>query len=88
VSILRFSLWPGLLTYTILDPIILSNDKSTNAESETDYSNLDINIRAKSDSDTPHVADSQLVDSFGSGAALISDCLVTDCHILRTGVYI
>jgi hypothetical protein len=82
VSILRFLLWPGLLTHTIPDPIILSDDESAGAESETDCSDLDLNVdvRAKSDSDPPHVADSELADGdgFGLGAALISNRLVTD----------
>jgi hypothetical protein len=38
VSILRFSIWRGLLPYTIPDPIILSDDESAGTESETDYS--------------------------------------------------
>lgn len=60
------------------DPIILSDNESAGAESETDYSDLD--IRAKSDSDPLHVTDSELADGdgFGSGAALISDRLVTN----------
>jgi hypothetical protein len=66
----------------LYDPrsIILSDDESAGAESETDCSNLDVDVRAKSDSDSLHVADSELVDGdgFGSGAALISDGLVTD----------
>jgi hypothetical protein len=78
VSILLFPLWPGLLTHTITDPIILSDDESAGAESETDCSDLDVDVRAKSDSDPPHVADSELADSIGSGAALVSDRLVTD----------
>jgi hypothetical protein len=80
VSMLRFSLWPGLLIHTIPDPIILSDDESAGAESKTDCSDLDVDVRAKNDSDPPHVADSELADGSGSGsgAALISDCLVTD----------
>jgi hypothetical protein len=82
VSILRFSLWPGLFIHTIPDPIILSDDESAGAESETDCSDLDVDVRAKNDSDPPHVADSELADGSGSGsgsgAALISDRLVTD----------
>jgi hypothetical protein len=59
---------------------MLSDDESADAESETDCSDLDVDVRAKSDSDPPHVADSELADGdgFGSGAALISDCIVTD----------
>jgi hypothetical protein len=81
VSMLCFSTWPGLLTHTIPpDPIMLSDDESAGAESETDCSDLDVDVRAKSDSDPSHVADSELAngDGFGSGAALISDRLVTD----------
>jgi hypothetical protein len=82
VSILYFLLWLGLFIYTIPDPIILSNDKSAGAESEIDCSNLDldIDIGAKSNSDLLYIADSKLADSdsFGSGAVLISDRLVTD----------
>jgi hypothetical protein len=79
VSTLRFLIWPGL-TCTIPDPIILSDDESAGAESETDCGDLDVNVRAKSDSDPPHVADSELADGdgFASEAALISGRLVTD----------
>jgi hypothetical protein len=38
VSILRFSIWRGLLPYMIPDPIILSDDESTGTKSKTDYS--------------------------------------------------
>jgi hypothetical protein len=53
------------------DPIILcdSDDESVSAESETDYSNLEVNVRAKSHSDPPI----DMADVDGSGAALISD---------------
>ena len=51
MSTLNFSLWPGLLTHTILDPIILSDDESVSAESETDityrsktFVNLDVDV--------------------------------------------
>ncbi|KAL5325334.1 hypothetical protein ACEPPN_006459 [Leptodophora sp. 'Broadleaf-Isolate-01'] len=62
------------------DPIILSDDESAGAESETDCSDLDVDVRAKNDSDPPYVADIKLTngDGFGSGVALISDRLVTD----------
>ena len=80
MSILHSNVWPGLFAYTALDPIILSDNDSTSAESETDYSAVDIDVRAKSDSDPPYIADSELADgdAFGSEAALISDRLVTD----------
>ena len=50
------------------------------AESETDCSDLEVDVRAKSDSDSPHVVNSDLADgdSISSGAALISDRLVTN----------
>jgi hypothetical protein len=38
----EFSLWPGLLTHTISDPIILSDDESTGAEFDTDYTDPEI----------------------------------------------
>jgi hypothetical protein len=59
---------------------MLSDDESAGAASETDCSDLDIDVRAKSDSDPLHVADNELPDGhcFGSRAALISDRLVTD----------
>jgi hypothetical protein len=59
---------------------MLSDDESAGAESETDCSDLDVDVIAKSDSDPPHVADSDPADgeSSGSGAALISDRLVTN----------
>lgn len=62
------------------DPIILSDDESAGAESGTDCSDLDLDVRAKSDSEPPDVADSELADGdgFSSGAALTSDRLVTD----------
>ena len=80
VSIMRFSIWPGLLTYTIPDPIILSDDESMGTESETDFSCLDIDLTAKRDSDSLHIVDSELVDGdgFGSRTTRISDRLVTD----------
>jgi hypothetical protein len=74
------SLLPGLLTHIIPVPIILSDDESAGAESKTDYSDLDVDVRAKSDSDPPHVVENELADGdgLGLGAALIFDCLVTD----------
>ncbi|PVH69523.1 hypothetical protein DL98DRAFT_598588 [Cadophora sp. DSE1049] len=62
------------------DPIILSDDESVSAESETDYSNLEVDLTAKSDSSTPHIAESDMVDGegFGFGTTYISDRLVAD----------
>lgn len=59
---------------------MLSDDKSVGAESETDYSNLDVDLTTKSDSHSPHVADSDLVDGggLGSGTTPISNRLVAD----------
>ena len=79
VSILRLSIRLGLLIYTITDPIILSDNESVDAESDTDYSSLDIDATAQRDCDS-RVADSELTDSggFGSGTTPISDRPVTD----------
>ena len=60
VSKFRFSLWSGLLAHTIAVLIILSDDESAGAESEIDYSDLDMNIRAKSNSDPPQLRNSEL----------------------------
>jgi hypothetical protein len=62
------------------DPIILSDDESAGAESETDYSNLEGDLTAKSDSSSPHIADSDMADGegFGSGTTYISDRIVAD----------
>ena len=72
----------GLLTHMTPDPIILSDDESVGAESETDYSDLGVGLTAKSDSGPPHATDSGLVDGdgFGSGTrtALTPDHLVAD----------
>ena len=46
VSILRLSIRLGLLIYTIIDPIILSDNESVDAKSDTDYSSLDIDVIA------------------------------------------
>jgi hypothetical protein len=74
VSILRFSIWRGLLTHTIPDPIILSDNESVGAESNTDFSSLNIDLTAK------HVADNELMngDGFGLGTIVISDRVVAD----------
>jgi hypothetical protein len=79
-TVFFFSLWPGFLTHTIPDLIILSDNKSAGAESKTDCSDLGVDVRAKSDSALPHVADSELADGdgIGSGAALIYNRLVVD----------
>ncbi|KAH6696527.1 hypothetical protein BKA61DRAFT_741680 [Leptodontidium sp. MPI-SDFR-AT-0119] len=66
------------------DPIILSDDEPASAESETDCSDFDVDVRAKSASDPPHVARSELVDGggigsgSGSGAVLSPGRFVTD----------
>lgn len=62
------------------DPIMLSDDEPVSADSETDYSNLDVDLTAKSDSSSPHNADSNMVDDegFGSGTTYISDYLAAD----------
>jgi hypothetical protein len=80
VSILCFPIWLGLLTHLIPDLIILSDNESVDAESETDYSNLDVSLRAKSDSDSLHIADSELVDGdgFGLGTTYTSNCLAAN----------
>jgi hypothetical protein len=80
VSILRFSIWLGLFTYTILDPIILSDDKSMSTKSNTNFSSLDINLIAKRDSNSPHVVDNKLVDGdgFGLGTTVISNRVVAN----------
>ncbi|KAF4633076.1 hypothetical protein G7Y89_g5047 [Cudoniella acicularis] len=58
----------------------LSDDKSIDAESNTDYSNLDVDLIAKGDSYSLYIIDSDPADgdSFGSGTTLISDRLVAD----------
>lgn len=62
------------------DPIMLSDDEPVSAESETDYSNLNVDLTAKSDSSSPHIADSNMIDNegFGCGTIYISDHLVAD----------
>ncbi|KAH9205202.1 hypothetical protein DL95DRAFT_470777 [Leptodontidium sp. 2 PMI_412] len=64
------------------DPIILSDDEPAGAESETDCSDIDVDVRAKSVSDPPHVAGSELADGggigSGSGAVLSPGRFVTD----------
>jgi hypothetical protein len=70
-----FEFCKGLLTHTIPDSIILSDDEPLATGSETDYSEVDLGPRAKSDSDSPHVTDS---GSFGLGTTFISGCPVSD----------
>ncbi|PVH70289.1 hypothetical protein DL98DRAFT_141046 [Cadophora sp. DSE1049] len=62
------------------NPIILSDDDSVSAASETDNSNLEVDLTAKSDSSSPHIAESDMVDGegVGFGTTYISDCLVAD----------
>ena len=59
VSILRLSVRSGFHTHTKLDPMIISDDESSNAESETDCSNLEVDLTTKNDSFSPHIADHQ-----------------------------
>jgi hypothetical protein len=49
-------------------------------ESETDFSSLDIDLMAKRDSNSLHVADNELMDGdgFGSGTTVISDRVIAD----------
>ena len=74
MSIMRFSIWLRLLTYTILDPIILSNNKFVGTKSNTNFSSLDIDFIAK------HVANNKLINSnsFGLGTTVISNCVVAN----------
>jgi len=77
---MRFLIWLRLFTYTILDPIILSNNESVSTKSNTNFSSLDINFIAKRDSDSLHVADNKLIDSnsFSLGTTRISNCVVAN----------
>jgi len=58
---------------------MLSNNKSVGAKSETDYSNLDVNPRAKSDSSPLH-PNSELTNSnsFGLGTTHVSSSLAAN----------
>jgi hypothetical protein len=49
-------------------------------KSKTNFSSLDIDLMAKRDSDSLHVADNKLINSnsFGSGTTVISDCVITN----------
>lgn len=69
-----------VLVARILDPIILSNDESVSAESETDYSNLEVDLIAKSDFSSPYITDCDMVDGegFDSGTVYISNRLIAD----------
>jgi len=62
------------------DPIILSDDESADTESETDYSNLKVDLTTKSDSSSPHIADNDMAggEGFGSATTYISDLIVAD----------
>jgi hypothetical protein len=79
---LHLLVWLGLYSDTIPDPIILSDndDEFAGAESETDNSNLNADITAKSDSSSLYVADSDIADRkvLGSGAIYNLDRLVAD----------
>ena len=58
---LRFSIGLGVLTHTIPDPIILSDEGSVGSRPDSDFSSLDIDLTAKHDFYL-HVADNDLVD--------------------------
>jgi len=75
-----FSIWLRLLTYTIPDLIILSNNKFVGTKFDTNFSSLDIDLTAKHDSNSLHVADNKLInsDGFGLGTTRISDCVVAN----------
>jgi hypothetical protein len=68
------------------DPIILSDsdDESTGGESETDYSNLEVDLTIKSDSSSPHIIGSDIADGkdFGSGTTYISDRTIADSGVV------
>lgn len=86
VSILSFSISQRVLTNTIPDPIILSDDEPEGAESKIDYSDLDfdldLNLTAKKDSMSLHNSDSGLAggDDFDSGTTSNSSHLTAECH--------
>ncbi|CAG8979289.1 hypothetical protein HYALB_00012672 [Hymenoscyphus albidus] len=65
---------------TTQDPIILSDDESTGAESETDYTNPDFDLTDNSYPNTSRITESEVADGdgFGSRAALTSHFLVAD----------
>jgi hypothetical protein len=77
---MRFSIWLRLLTYIILDLIILSDNESVGTKSKTDFSSLNIDLIAKRDSNSLHVADNKLINSnsFSSGTTVISDCVIAN----------
>jgi hypothetical protein len=62
------------------DPIVLNDDESVDAESETDYSSLEVDLTTKSDSSSPHIADNDMADGEGfvSGTIYISDRIVAN----------
>lgn len=78
VSILRLLVRSGLHTHTMPDPIILSDNESANIESETDYSNLKVDLTTKSDYFSPHIAGNDIADGEGfvSRTTHISDLIV------------
>ncbi|KAG9228023.1 hypothetical protein BJ875DRAFT_490345 [Amylocarpus encephaloides] len=57
------------------DPIILGEDESIGAESETDYGSLNAALTAKSDSSSPHIADSDMADDDNDSAIVDSATL-------------
>ena len=68
------------MAHTIRDPITLSEDEFTGADSETDYTDLDIDLATKNDSYSPHVVDNKPVegDVSSSGITRISGSRATD----------
>jgi hypothetical protein len=77
---MRFSIWLRLLTYTILDLIILSNNEFVSTKFDTNFSSLNINLTAKRDSNSLHVANNKLIDSnsFSLRTMCISDYVVAN----------
>jgi len=78
--LLSLNLAQNFFTHMTLDPIILSDDESVGAESKTEYSDLDVDLAAKSDLNPLHVAASELADGSGFAlrTALAPDRLVAD----------
>jgi hypothetical protein len=71
---------PRLRTYTISDPIILSDDEPVGAMSCTDYRSLDVDFTSKRDPACPYVAVDELESGHGCGSEtiFISNRLVAD----------
>jgi hypothetical protein len=68
-----------ILTYLISDLIILSNNKSISTKSKTDYSNLNINSRAKSNSGSLYPDNKPAgSNSFSPGTIRVSSNLITN----------